>query len=118
MNVTRTIPRDEKESHIKVWFQGEKREQRFPVKGKPQRLFSGDYLFIIWKGSIYGRFRVLDIERIPDGKSSIVGSRKSVTKGTHNIIVEAPGEFTNIITKRRGHMGIRYDEVVEWNTSK
>ncbi|MFC2009509.1 hypothetical protein ACFLT3_01120, partial [Chloroflexota bacterium] len=73
MNITRTIPRNEVESHLKTWFCGSKREQRFPVKGKPQKLFAGDYLYVIWRDFIYGRFRVLYTEKIPLSKPSIVG---------------------------------------------
>ncbi len=115
MNVTRTVPKEEVESHIKRWFEGNKREHRFPVKGKPQKLFKGEYLFIIWKGLIYGRLEVLDIEKIPLNKVPIVGSKNVKTAGTHNIIVEAPGELAHSVIKRRGHMGIRYDEVKEWH---
>lgn len=114
MNITRTIQRVEIESHIKGWFQGNAREQRFPVKGRPKRLFGGDYLYIIWRGAIYGRFKVLYIEEIMAGKEPMVGSREFSTMGTHNIVVEAPGEIVRSLIIRDGHMGIRYDEVPEW----
>jgi len=114
VNATRTIQKEEVESHIRDWFQGSKGEQRFPVKGKPQGLFGGDYLFIIWRGSIYGRFKVKDIEEIAPGHRPVVGSRQFETKGTHNIVVEAPGEIALSVIQRKGHVGIRYDEVKEW----
>jgi hypothetical protein len=116
MDVTRTVPRNEIESHIAKWFQGSKRGHKFPVKGCPRRLQGGDYLYIIWKGLIYGRLQVLNIEKIPLNEQPIVGSRRKVTAGTHNIIVEAPGECVpvNLKIKRRGHRGIRYDSVPEW----
>jgi len=117
MDATRTIQRQEIEVHIRKWFQGPKREQRFPVKGRPSRLDKGDYLYIIWRGLIYGRFRVVSIERIPLNQSPVVGpaGKQFVTKGTHNIVVEAPGELACIAIKRRGHQSIRYDGVPEWD---
>ena len=114
MNITRTIQRVEVESHIKEWFQGNTREQRFPVKGKPRWLVRGDYLYIIWRGAIYGRFKVLYIEEIMPGKEPMVGSREFSTMGTHNIVVEAPGEIAHSLIVKNGHMGIRYDKVPEW----
>lgn len=116
MDVTRTIPRDEVEPHITTWFQGHKRKQYFPVKGCPSRLDPGDYIYVIYRSLVYGRFRVLYIEEIPPNKQPIVGSRSKVTSGTHNIVVEAPGERVpaNLKIKRRGHQGIRYDSVPDW----
>ena len=114
MSITRTIPRDEVESHIRPWFAGDDREQRFPVKGRPSRVFPGDYLYIIWKGSIYGRFRVKSVEDIGSNNPPIVGSKGKLTGGTHNIVVEAPGELAPREIKRRGHLAIRYDNVPEW----
>ena len=60
--------------------------------------------------------QVLYIEKIPLTESPIVGSpgREFETKGTHNIVVEAPGELAHTEIKRTGHLGIRYDSVPEW----
>lgn len=114
MNVVRTIPMDEVETHIKSWFEGSNREQRFPVKGRPSRLFPGDYLYIIWGGLIYGRFTVTGIEEIGPHNPPIVGSKAKLTGGTHNVVVDAPGEVAPFEIMRRGHLGIRYDDVPEW----
>ncbi len=116
MDITRTIQQDEDPSHIDGFFQGQNRELRFPVKGKPKRLGMGDYVYLIFRGKIVGRFSVTHIVPIPPNQIPYeVGKKRPfTTKGTYFVVTKAPGERTTKLIHRRGHQGIRYDNVSAW----
>lgn len=114
LNVTRTIQQSEDVAWVSSFFNDPPGERRFPVKGRPKRLAQGDWLYLIHRGQIVGRFAVISIEPIKG--ASIVGTARFQTGGTHNIVVRTPGEETpsGLAVLRKGHMGIRYDRVDEW----
>lgn len=114
MDFTRTIQRGEAEDHIDPWFEGQPGIHRFPVRGRPRRVQEGDFMYLIHRRRIIGRFRYLYTETIDPGAAPIVGSTPFRTEGTHNVVVAVPGERAPGPIFRRGHQAIRYDAVPEW----
>lgn len=114
MDITRTIPRGESCDFVESWFTGESRIGEFPVPGKPSDVVPGDYLYVIYRKRIVGRFVVDHIERIEVGDEPIIGSDAVMATGKYNVVVNRPGEKAPVEIHRRGHVGIRYDTVPEW----
>ena len=114
MDITRTIQKEERSDFVENWFTCESKIGEFPVPGKPTKDFAGDYLYIIYRKRIAGRFEIDHIEKIEPGMEPLIGSNRTRARGKYTIVVKMPGEKAPVEIQRRGHVGIRYDDVLEW----
>ena len=116
MNITRTIQRHEDPKWVASFFdrslEGEKAGW-FPLPQVPRKAKAGDWVYVIYRGRIYGRLQITEVRRV--NRADPVGSRGTQrVQARCRLYVRCPGQLAPKKIERRGHQGIRYDDVPEW----
>lgn len=113
MDITRTIQRTEDPARQERYFNGAYDFITLPLRGIPKHANVGDWMYLIYRGAIIGRCRILEIN--PCNNNVPVGSTQHIVNAKCMVVVECPGERAPHYIPRRGSMGIRYDNVPEWS---
>jgi hypothetical protein len=116
MDITRTIPAEEDSAHVESSFDGSWTEAYWPFPFEPRNVTMGDWFYITYRGEVRGRCQVLEVELAdPPGTPSVVGTRPQPIGTRSWVHVRCPGERAPRRIVRKGHQGIRYDQVPEWS---
>ena len=110
MDITRTIQATEDPSWVAQLFDGSIQEAWFPLPCVPKNADRGDWLYVIYRGEVFGRLRINKKER-RNQKPDPVGSQGHTIDARCRVHVEVPGELTPSAKKPlivRGRMGFRY----------
>jgi hypothetical protein len=114
MNITRTIPSWEDPEWLAALFaEGRPWLDDWPFAQALRGVEEGDFLYVIYRGRIYGRFEIAAVEHVD--QTATVGPKKRLVRARTVVWVRCPGEPAggrNI--PRRGHRNARYDDVPEW----
>jgi hypothetical protein len=114
MDISRTMPQSEKPEYIDSLFDGTTTDKGdWPFGRTVQNVEPGDFLYVIYRGRIHGRFRITRVE--PTTRTVEVGTEARPVQAKTVVWVKYPGELAgtwNIL--RKGHRGHRYDDVPEW----
>lgn len=117
MDITRTIQGDEAPDWVEQYFDGKVKGDNsswFPLPGRPKDIDQGDWLYLIYRGRIHGRFVITGVADV-DAQEQ-VGTAGPVIRARARVYVRCPGERAPRWIRRRGNQGIRYDGVPEWES--
>lgn len=117
MDITRTIPADESQRWLNRLFDGRWATTTFPLAGAPSKTSPGDSLFLIYRGHVVGRFKIIKVRRVRE--TVTVGSQGAKRIAARcKIVVQCPGERPVVVLRRRGHQGVRYVGLQSWRAAK
>ena len=119
MNITRTVPQWESPEWVANFFNGVWQDRaEFPFGRTVKHVDQGDFLFLIYRGQIAGRLRVVAVEQHPETpENKSVGTDGHSVNAKTVIRVQLPGEPAPADIPRKGHRLHRYDNVPEWPAS-
>jgi hypothetical protein len=113
MNVLRTIQRGEDEGWVRLLLRrGPHRGRvvpayppRFPLPFKPRRPLERCYLYLVYKGQVFGYGVVSRVARHPGTR---VGTRQQSVRPGHDIHIAGPLKAFPFALPCRGFTGLRY----------
>ena len=114
MGITRTIPKWEDPEWVAALFAGDRPWlDDWPFAQTLRDVGEGDFLYVIYRGRIHGRFEIAAVEETD--QTVTVGPTKRPLRARTVVWVRCPGELAGRrYIPRRGHRGARYDDVPEW----
>lgn len=115
MGIFRTIPKTESKEWLqREFFNNSKKGRKdfFPFGRVVRKANKGDFLYLVYKGYVFGR---LCIQRI-DQKPGIlhVGSKSHQVRAKTVIWVDCPGELAPGKYRWRSLHGFTYGDVADW----
>jgi hypothetical protein len=115
MDITRTIQAREGDEWVRNLFDGTWTgdDECFPLPQVPAQVGGGDWAYVIHKGHVVGRCRIVEV-RVRN-ETARVGTEGLPVDARCWLVVHLPGERAPGPIPRRGHQGIRYDDVPEWD---
>jgi hypothetical protein len=110
MDITRTIPKTELPRWIDSFFNNSRKgsKEYFPFGRHVKNVGPGDFLYLIYKGAVYGRLEIVKVDqganrRLPVGTKGIPINAKTI------VWVRCPGDRPQRTMRRRSHRGHKYD---------
>jgi hypothetical protein len=112
-NTTRTIQAGVSDEWVTQLFDGtwQGDDEGFPLLQVSAYVGPGDWDFVIHKGHVVGRCRISEV-RLTD-QTAQVGTEGVPGDARCWLVVHLCGERAPGLIQRRGHQGIRYDDVRE-----
>jgi hypothetical protein len=114
MDITRTIPQTEDPNWVDSFFDGPEREEDWPFSQRVTNVEPGDFLYLIYRSRIIGRFEVIRVEQLDKTKSVPVGTDEHPVDAKTIVYLRFPGERAPKLIARRSHRNHRYHGGSAW----
>ena len=107
------MPRTETPHYVAGLFDGPHQRVDFPFGRTVRYVENGDYLYLVYRGRIHGRLRIVDVEQ-QVRRTIEVGSDARQVRARTVVWVQCPGELAPGDYPRNLRRGHQYDRVPEW----
>jgi hypothetical protein len=106
----RTIRKEETPEYVEKILG--RTEHWVPLKFVPRRAFTGDYIYLAYRGKLVGRVRITKIEQVD--KEYLITSKQITYDSKSLVHYSTEWERPPRIILYKGHQGIRYIEQERW----